>query len=254
MHTVCKTIIITILTTVCAQFAYVASADAEIKESFWKVNGSTLEPGTNTREYVILKTITPIVIKGTVNGAKLEVECPEVQTEGNVSEPVEIRGGKPGSNQEKYKFVKCKLLSPEPTNCELAFGTTLRTAFLESEIVEYADPEANGPVLLFRVKTAGKDFLENAIEIKDIEGKTCKSAVNWGCPFMSGSVIGGPSNASSEAVKPSVSFFPTPTFGYVKENKEKLRAELTLAGNTAELTGKFEIELKSKESFGAFIA
>jgi hypothetical protein len=215
----------------------VAEASAE-PEQIYKVNGVNLEAG-KTKE-ITFKAKTEIVIEGEELGAKWVLKCKKLKPK--ASEKPVIVGGKPGaSEKEKWELEECTATFGG-TACA---SVTLETAQVNNELVRIAAPagRAGDLATLFR-PAAGTTFLKIkfkcgiiAAEI-NVEDDTAALIV----PEKTEVTILGLAWKGSEPIKE-----------VVREIKETpFKVGLMASGHPVTLNGEIEVELVSKEKWGAF--
>jgi hypothetical protein len=217
------------------------SADAIKFE--WKVNGVRLGAG-ETREFTAKIKAGNFILKTSIAGLEMELSSNLLK----VQKGAFIIGGQPGTDEEKVEFEKVNVI--KPAKCQVKGGGTVTTNMLKSEIVESAVAGVGtGKVdILFTPKEAGKPFVTFELENKGVEnclvGKTPIS--------VDGNVLAEIKEQGTEVVAKE-QIFEAPNKEYIiSAGGAAKKAGLVVAGNAATLTGEAEIELVTKEKFGAF--
>jgi hypothetical protein len=219
-----------------------ATASAASAVQFeWKVNGSPLASGSS-RE-VLAKDKATIHLAVSVGGAKIEFASTKLKFRSGAK----ILGGKPGRGEDSLELEGVTVT--KPANCEVP-GQKIITKPLTSEIVEAA-PGATGSGQARLLLTPTNE--SRVWDEFEMAGSSC---------VLKGSIIEpvgnvlaeiGPSN--TEAKVDQLKIEPTGAGAHeyiLSTGGVAKRTALTYAGSAATLTGEAELELVSKEVFGAF--
>ncbi len=243
-----RLVLLSLLATL-AGFAVLASS-ASAKISFeWLVGGKLLASG-ESKEFTATNDGRLSVLKSIVGASNTELTSPTLTVEKGAN----IKGGKPGTNEETVIFAGVKVAKPLNEGEEVCTANspgaavgTVKTNPLKTEIVEN---EANGePLILFKPKE-GANFV--TIEFKQKAGaKECVIAGQ--SPTVTGSVLALPLpelgdvlTADLDIEAASKEFLLNPGGG----TKEK--AGLSLGGNVATFTALALVTLVSDELYGIF--
>jgi hypothetical protein len=213
----------------------------------WKVGGKLLAAG-ESREFTSSADGKDIILKFTVGASATEL----LSTQLEVEKGANIKGGKPGTDEEVVIFKGVKVTKPlfegKETCAAKSAGQpagTIKTALLKTEIVE--SQENGEPLILFTPKTGTAfteiEFTETAVEC----------VIKGAKPAVTGSVLALP--------LPQLGEFLTGDFDFEAKTKEFLlnpgggtveKAGLTVGGKPATFTGLVLRLLVSHELFGAF--
>jgi len=230
------------LLSILVMFAVAATASAASATQFeWKVNGSPLASGSS-RE-VVAKDKVAVYLTATVGGAKMEIASTKLK----VRNGAKILGGKPGRGEVSLELEGVTVT--KPANCEVP-GRTIVTAPLTSEIVEAASGAIGSGQARLLLSPTSESRVWDEFEIA---GSSCVLRNSVIKPV--GNVLAeiGPSNTEAKVEQLKIE----PTGAGAHEYKLSTggatkRTALTYAGSIATLTGEAELELVSKEAFGAF--
>jgi hypothetical protein len=217
----------------------------------WKIKGAALKTGES--KTVTLKTKPKTAIKWAVNLPGSELEGTISSSEVKFAETAKMIGGKPGE-------IEGELIFDKPTY-EVAHGgghciveggrhgggpESLRTILLLVEVVESAEAKkgTGKTELLFRAQSGGTGLVEI-----EIGGKEC-----IGVPTRyedGGTMLAEIAPQKSEAKVTKLSFAKSGS-EYRNAKGEFKTSVIEAAGELQPITGETELELVSKEAFGAF--
>jgi hypothetical protein len=216
----------------------------------WKVKGAALKTGESKE--VTLKAKPKTVVKWAVNFPTLLFVGNINSSELQLTKAAKIIGGKPGEIEGELVFTGATY---EPTkNKELFAHCTvdtlssepgvLRTVSLRGEVVESAEAKkgTGKTELLISPKTG-----EGLIEIH-IGGKECAREIGY---VVDGTMLAEMAPQKSEAKVTKLSFAKSGS-EYRNAKEEFKTSVLESFGENQPIAGETELELVSKEAFGAF--
>jgi hypothetical protein len=209
-------------------------------EHIYKVEGKKLETG-ETKE-IRSKAKTEFVLVGTGPlGIKAETKCKKLKL--NATEKPDIAGGTPGtSGKEKIEFEECTA-TLGGSKCS---SVTIESALANNELVTVVAPAADAGKLgtLFS-PASGTTFTTIKLSKCGIFG-TQEAKVE-------GSTVALVSPEKTEAVVGTLVYSSSaPITETEKQNGTKTADGLKFDGNAATINGEAEVELVSKEKWGAF--
>jgi hypothetical protein len=225
--------------TLVAVFAIsaVAASGASAAEYIYKVNGAKLEAGAT--KAVSAKAKTPFVLKGEIIGLKSDTKCNKLKLATIEPAPV-IKGGTPGISEEKIVFEECagtlggsacKSVTVENTPALNEIVTVVLPAAKAGKLATLFTPKTGTLFTTIKLKECGIVTTEGKVEGTSVglnsEGEAVAQAITWAAP-------------AEEVTK-------------VKQSSgAEVAVGLKFGGNVATLEGIAEVELTSKEKWGAF--
>ncbi len=218
----------------------VATASA-LPSHVYRVEGAKLEAGKTKEITSKVKAGSEFVLKGTQLGIKSVTKCKKIKL--NAAEKPVIVGGEPGtSEKEKIEFEECTA-TVGGSKCE---SVTVESASTKNELVTIEKPAGKkGKLATLFTPTTGTVFSK-------VKFKKCGL---FGSPeaTVEGSTAALVSPEATEAVSGALIWNEAEEITEVeKQSKAKVTAGLKAAGNLATLNGEAEVELVSKEKWGAF--
>jgi hypothetical protein len=227
-----------------------ASAAAAAKIEYeWKVKGAALAPGATKNVAAKDKTTLHLVLP--IGGSTVELTSSKLKA----TSGAKIVGGKPGTAEERLELEGVKVV--HPLGCGVKeierYGgkaaEKLTTFGLKTEVVEGAEGGAGDGKADLLFTGEGKEAIWSIFEFT---GATCKIANLTG--EISGSLLSETLPQRIEATTEGLVFEPRTLGGneYRELSGGVHTAGLAYAGGTETVTGEAELELVSKELFGAF--
>lgn len=184
------------------------------------------------------------LLEGAIGATPVEIECKKQGEEGVGN----IKGGNPGTDEATVTFTECKVLGA--ATCTVAVeATKVNTEIVEivKELNEDTGVETAVDAKvgeLFTPRPPATKFTTITIGVCALKGKF----------DVTGNVVAHVSPEEQEVKTPKLIFRDSNPVTEVEKapNDEKLAVGLKFANNPAELLGESEVELESKEAFGAF--
>jgi hypothetical protein len=230
-------ILLSVLGMLVAGVSASAASAAEPIKFEWKAAGSPLASGSS-REFTLKDKGTGLFhLQGSIGGASLKISSNKLK----VTKGSKILGGKPGTASEILELEGVKVESPADCTVE---NEKITMEELKSEIVESSKEEkGQGKAELLLAPFVGTRWAEFTLG-----GASCEFPITVA---PAGSLL---VELSPQKVEEKVGqlIFEAKLKEYRNSKNEFKKAGLTFAGNPATLTGEAEMELVSKEAFGAF--
>lgn len=223
-----------------------ASAASAAISFEWKVGGSPLASGASKEFTVKDKGSVLLHLKISFGGAPIEFTSSKLK----VQKGAAISGGKPGASNEVLELEGVKVA--RPAGCQVK-EEKITMDTLKSEIVESASAGVGSgkSKLLFTPKNG--TAWNSPFPIESTPTETC--VLGGTNVELKGSLLAltGPQKAEEKTEQLIVEETTKLSNEYkVSAGGAAKKAALEWAGNPAILTGEAEMELVSKEAFGAF--